>query len=84
MNEKEIILSSSSMADLTVKLFGYANSVAKEKTIKILEKNGFGLDVFNGKNKTTIIYVMSLLSQVVDIFYFESTRVIISPKYVLG
>jgi very-short-patch-repair endonuclease len=51
MNEKEIILSSSSMADLTVKLFGYANSVAKEKTIKILEKNGFGLDVFNGKNK---------------------------------
>lgn len=51
MNEKEIILSSYSMGDLTVKLFGYANAVTKEKTIKILERNGFDLNIFEGKNK---------------------------------
>ena len=37
MNEKEIILSSYSIGDLTLKLFGYANAVTKEKTIKFLE-----------------------------------------------
>lgn len=51
MNEKEIILSSYSIGDLTVKLFGYANSVTKEKTIKVLDRNGFSPNIFEGKNK---------------------------------
>jgi hypothetical protein len=51
MNEKEIILSSYSMGDLTLKLFGYTNAVTKEKTIKVLERNGFSLDIFEGKDK---------------------------------
>jgi very-short-patch-repair endonuclease len=51
MNEKEIILSSYSIGDLTVKLFGYANSVTKEKTIKVLDRNGFSPFIFEGKNK---------------------------------
>jgi hypothetical protein len=51
MNEKEIILSSYSIGDLTLKLFGYANAVTKEKTIKFLEKNGFSPNIFEGKNK---------------------------------
>jgi hypothetical protein len=51
MNEIEIILSSFSIGDLTVKLFGYSNSKTKEKAIEILEKNGFTTDIFLGKNK---------------------------------
>jgi predicted nucleic acid-binding Zn ribbon protein len=51
MNEKEIILSSYSIGDLTLKLFGYANAVTKEKTIKFLGKNGFSPNIFEGKNK---------------------------------
>jgi len=51
MNEIEIILSSFSVGDLTIKLFGYSNSKTKEKAIEILKKNGFTADIFLGKNK---------------------------------
>lgn len=53
MTEKEIILSSFSLGDFTSKLFGYSNGQAKKKAIDILEKNGFDLSVFAGKNKNT-------------------------------
>ena len=51
MNEKEIILSSYSLGDLTIKLFGYTNGEMKKRTMDILEKNGFDLGIFEGKNK---------------------------------
>ena len=51
MNEKEIILSSYSIGDLALKLFGYSNGKQKEKAIEVLEKNGFDLIFFDGKNK---------------------------------
>jgi hypothetical protein len=52
MDEKEIILSSYSIGDLTLKLFGKTNGVYKEKAIKVLEKNGFTMDIFDGKTKS--------------------------------
>jgi hypothetical protein len=51
MNEKEIILSSYSLGDLTFKLFGKSNKTRRNKTIKFLEENGFDLSIFEGKNK---------------------------------
>jgi hypothetical protein len=53
MNEKEMILSSYSLGDLTFKLFGYSNGQSKKKAIEILEKNGFSISIFSGKNKNT-------------------------------
>jgi hypothetical protein len=52
MTEKEIILSSYSIGDLTLKLFGKTNGIYKEKAIKVLEKNGFTMDIFEGKTKS--------------------------------
>ena len=52
MNEKEIILSSYSIGDLTLKLFGKRNNSYQEKALRILEKNGFSVDIFEGKNKS--------------------------------
>lgn len=51
MNEREIILSSFSIGDLTLKLFGYSNSAVKKRSMEVLEKNGFDLSIFEGKNK---------------------------------
>lgn len=51
MNEREIILSSFSIGDLTLKLFGYSNSAVKKRSIEVLKKNGFDLSIFEGKNK---------------------------------
>lgn len=51
MNEREIILSSFSIGDLTLKLFGYSNSAVKKRSMEVLKKNGFDLSIFEGKNK---------------------------------
>ena len=53
MDGKEIILSSYSLGDLTLKLFGYSNGAAKEKAIEFLNKNGYDTCIFDGKNKNS-------------------------------
>lgn len=51
MNEKEIILSSFSLSDLSFKLYGFSNGKGKKKAEGVLKRNGFDLSVFEGKNK---------------------------------
>jgi hypothetical protein len=51
MNEKEIILSSFSLSDLSFKLYGFSNGRGKKKAEDVLKGNGFDLNFFKGKNK---------------------------------
>jgi hypothetical protein len=53
MDEREMILSSYSLGDLIFKLYGCRNGRQKEKAIEVLEKNGFDLSFFDGKNKNS-------------------------------